>query len=127
MPWVSGLSINPEPAGMILDGIKTWEIRGTYTDKREVIAIIPNGTGKIVGEARIVDSFRVDEQILMDNADKHHCGDIWRRYAEPFAWVLENAKRYAPDEQYTVKKPRGAQGFVTLLGRGIVSRNDHVL
>ena len=118
---MSGLSFDQEPADLILDGDKTWEIRGFDTIKREVIAIIPNKTGEIRGEARIIDSFPLTRELSVDNFDKHQYeGDMFAEYDYPHAWVLADVKHYAEDMVYTVQKPQGARLFVTLQGRGIV-------
>ena len=44
-PWIS----------MILEGKKTWEIRGSATKRRGRIALVASGTGTVVGTCDLVD------------------------------------------------------------------------
>jgi hypothetical protein len=44
-PWID----------MILDGKKTWEIRGSATSVRGTVGLVPSGSGTIVGVCEVVD------------------------------------------------------------------------
>ena len=55
---MDGLIIKKEPLELIFRRTKTFEIRNHVTKKRGRIALIESGTGLIVGEAKIVNSFK---------------------------------------------------------------------
>jgi len=50
---MKGLLINSPWIEMILEGKKTWEIRGANTKLRGPIALIKSGSGKVVGTCAI--------------------------------------------------------------------------
>src|SRR5665213_3012769 len=52
---VRALLIRPAPLGQILEGTKTWEIRGSKTLVRETIGLIASGSGTVVGVCDLVD------------------------------------------------------------------------
>lgn len=52
----SALLIHPSPLQKILNGSKTWEIRGRRAKKCEQIALIQKGSGTVVGVADLVDA-----------------------------------------------------------------------
>merc|ERR1712139_511482 len=98
----------------ILSGRKTWEIRGTYTKKRRVIQLAESGTGKLVGEARLVDCIGpLSLEELSKYEEKHRIADLSIvKYAHIFAWVLQDATRHAEPKPY--KHPMGAITWVRL-------------
>ncbi|GGE44896.1 hypothetical protein GCM10011391_24670 [Pullulanibacillus camelliae] len=53
---MKGLIIKSPWIELILAGKKVWEIRGSNTTIRGLVALIKSGTGTIVGEVTIVDS-----------------------------------------------------------------------
>lgn len=68
----SALIIREPWIGLILDGRKTWEMRSHATTKRGVIGLIRQGSGLIVGTARIVDSLpALTRANYMDHAHCH--------------------------------------------------------
>ena len=103
-PWV----------GMILDGKKTWEIRGSATAKRGKIHLAASGGGGVlVGQCQLVDCYPVGRSELADNVTKHWIKDLARvPYKKPHAWVLEKATRYS--SPFTYKHPQGAITWVAL-------------
>ena len=103
-PWV----------GMILDGKKTWEIRGSATAKRGKIHLAASGGGGVlVGQCQLVDCYSVGRSELADNVTKHRIKDLARvPYKKPHAWVLEKATRYS--SPFTYKHPQGAITWVAL-------------
>ena len=52
----SGLLVRRKWIELILEGKKTWEIRGRATINRERIALCACGSSQVLGEARIIDS-----------------------------------------------------------------------
>ncbi len=57
---MKGLIIKEAWIDLILDGRKTWEIRGRQTNKREKIGIIQSGTGTVIGTVDLVDCIALD-------------------------------------------------------------------
>ena len=103
-------------AGRIVDGEKTWEMRGRFTRLRGAIGIIAGGTGTIVGVATLVDCLG-----SLDLA-QHQAG--WRRrgakapspeplpYPTTYVRVLADARRITPAVPYA--HPLGAVIWVSL-------------
>jgi hypothetical protein len=112
----SGLSIKRKWLDLILSGQKTWEIRGTRTKKREVIALIESGSGLVLGEARIADSLLLSSSDLRNNVDKHRIEDLSNiKYDKAYAWVLTDAKRHKDPQPY--EHPQGAVSWINLAKR----------
>lgn len=122
-----GLIIAEPWIDKILDGEKTWEIRGTSTKTRGRIALIRKGSGQVVGTARLTDAVGpLTRRDLQANLRKHCVPRsglpvLLRRYPRPHAWVLEDARRLRRPVSY--EHPRGAVIWVTLPDR-ICSRSE---
>lgn len=101
---------------LILEGKKTWEIRGSDTNIRGKIFLAESGTGLIVGECELVNSFSLlDEWIKPEALFKKHRVDDWGKvvkYINPHAWVLARAKRYKKPCPYI--HPNGAVIWVKI-------------
>ena len=103
-PWIS----------KILNGEKKWEIRSSKTNIRGKICLIKSGSGKIFGEAELIDCIKLTEELYNSNLDKH-CIDF--DYAEvgyksPYSWVIKNPIKYKEPKPY--KHPNGAVIWVKL-------------
>ncbi|CAE7939660.1 PIF1 [Symbiodinium necroappetens] len=115
-------------AGYLVDGKKTWELRGTACHIRGRVGIAV--AGQIIGEVRIVDCIKVAEQAtdgslvevagnedcfppLPANRPRHRVDDFqafqWRCW---HAWVVEDPVRYA--EPVTYQHKRGVVNWVKL-------------
>jgi hypothetical protein len=115
------LAIAPAWCDSILDGHKIWEIRGTPTKKREVIALNPNGTHLLTGECRIVSCHRISTlQEFQDTVDQHQVHATTLPYPRTFAWVLAHPKRYTRSQCVRINKPKGAQIFCSLTTPGVI-------
>lgn len=110
----TGLVIRQPWLDMILNGTKTWEIRGNNTRKRGRIALIESGSGLIIGETTLVSSLPVSRSEALANEARHQIRDWQRtvRYARPHAWVLRDTVRLDPPRPY--RHPRGAVVWVCL-------------
>jgi hypothetical protein len=114
---LDGLLIRAPWIDKILDGSKTWEIRGSNTYKEGRIGLIESGTGTVVGVAELVGvvgplslielsanwrkaGFDRDENLFM------------LPYKQTFAWVLQNPKRLRNPVPYN--HPSGAVIWVNL-------------
>jgi len=100
---------------LILVGEKTWEIRGGNINIREKIGLIESGTGFVVGECEVVDSFEIKKESWLCTFRRHQiCKKDFMEmeYDIPHAWVLRNAKRY--DKPIPYKHPQGAVIWVRL-------------
>jgi hypothetical protein len=93
---------------LILEGKKTWEIRGTRTKKRGVIHLARSGGGSIIlGSALLTDCISLSREELKKNKDKHCIPDMRGiDYSTIHAWVLKDVRRYKKPLQY--KHARGA-------------------
>ena len=110
---MKGLIIKQPWSDLILDGVKSWEIRGSNTNVRGEIAIIQSGTKTVVGVPELIGSRRLAlEEYLASEA--FHCirsqGDL--PYPNTFAWVLDNPRRLSQPVPYV--HPRGAIIWVNL-------------
>jgi hypothetical protein len=96
-----GLIIQKDPLDRIFAGRKTWEIRGSRTAMRGLIALIESGTGCVVGTAELV---RTEGPISLAELRRNHrkagflATDLY--YKPTFAWVLRNATRLASPTRY---------------------------
>lgn len=113
---MKGLVIKEPWIDMILDGKKTWEIRGSNTTIRGSIALIKSGTGMIYGTAELVDVVPLhgpdDFELILTTFDKHQVPLGAVSYLKPYAWVLKNPVKYAEPVPY--KHPQGAVIWVNL-------------
>lgn len=97
----------------ILDGKKTWEIRGCNTKTRGQIELIQSGSGLVVGSCELIDCKELTLEDYKNNVDKHNIHDIDSLpYKRTYAWIITNAKRYETPRQY--KHPNGAIIWVNL-------------
>ncbi len=87
-----GLIIQKDPLDRILAGRKTWEVRGSRTAMRGLIALIESGTGCVVGTAELVGT-----EGPISLAD-FLATELY--YKPTFAWVLRNAARLASPTRY---------------------------
>ena len=108
-----GLLIMSEPLSRILDGTKTWEIRGNATTRRGPIALIESKSGHVVGTCEVVDVIGpLSLAQLRRNADKAGSRPDSLYYRTTYAWVLQGARRLAKPVPYT--HPGGAVIWVRL-------------
>jgi hypothetical protein len=112
-----GLLIRRPWIDLILEGSKTWEIRGTRTGKRGRIGLIESGTGTVVGVAKLVDvTGPLTLSELAGNASK--AGFLKHEplpklpYQRIFGWVLQEPYRLKQPVPYV--HPYGAVIWVTL-------------
>lgn len=105
-PWVD----------LILDGKKTWEIRGSRTAVRGIIGLIPSGSGTVAGVCEVVDCIGpISAEVFRQNAAKAGMRptDVQLgRYRNTYAWVLANAKPLERPVPY--EHPYGAVIWVNL-------------
>lgn len=106
-PWIS----------LILDGRKTWELRGSGTARRGIIALVASGTGLVLGQANLTGSIGpLTRRDLADNEAAHAVSLEWETETLPYrqvhAWVLDEAIRYPKPIPYI--HPRGAVIWVKL-------------
>ena len=77
----------------ILEGKKTWEIRGSNTNIRGQIELIQSGSGLVVGSCEIIDCKELTLDDYKNNTDKHNIKNVEALpYKKTYAWVILNAK-----------------------------------
>lgn len=97
----------------ILEGKKSWEIRGGRTYIRDKIELIQSGSGLVVGSCELIDCKELTLEDYKNNVDKHNIQDIDSLpYKKTYAWIITNAKRYETPRRY--KHPNGAIIWVNL-------------
>ena len=108
---IKGLIIKDPWISMILHGVKTWEMRSRNTKIRGRILLIKSGSGKVYGEADLVDVINFKDENLKNLMSKigNHCVDYsekpeFNKYR--YAWVLENVFEY--EEPIPYIHPQGA-------------------
>lgn len=120
---MNGLIIKDPYVTWILEGKKTWEIRGSSTKVRGRIALIKSKTGHVFGTCELVDvKGPLGREELRKNAGKLN----WRpseipasMYEKTYAWVLKDAKPLEKTVPYT--HPSGAVIWVKL-SQGVVKK-----
>jgi ASCH domain len=104
-----GLIIRTEPINEILQGKKTWEIRGARTHIRGTIGLIESGTGTVVGLCELVDCVGPLSLREMRETVRRHgipLVDLRSReghYKTIYAWVLKNPRRLKTPVSYLHK------------------------
>lgn len=104
-PWID----------FILQGKKTWEIRGSNTSIRGEIALIKSGSGMVYGTVNLVESRRLT---LEDYhlSERYHCvpqtNTVNPPYKTIYAWEFKNPKLF--DMPVAYKHPQGAVIWVKL-------------
>lgn len=105
-PWISA----------ILNGRKTWELRGSATRVRGRIGLIASGSGNVVGEIDVVGvrgPLTLSELLVNEVS---HLVAIGRsspiRYKKVYAWVMANPHRYEEPVPYSHRQ--GAVIWVNL-------------
>ena len=105
-PWID----------MILDGKKTWEIRGSRTLMRGRVALVVSGTGTVFGVCDLVDCVGpITAEAFRTNAKKvgiRPSEATLGHYRQTYAWVLKNARRLERPVPY--QHPPGAIIWVKL-------------
>jgi hypothetical protein len=114
---MDGLIVKKIWLDLILSGEKTWELRGSRTQKRGQIALIQSGSGLIMGVCNLVEvrgPLSIDE--LEESFDKHRVPIEYLKshlsYENTFAWILRQARRLSKPIPY--KHPSGAVIWVKL-------------
>jgi len=99
---------------LILDGKKSWEIRSQPTNMRGVVKLAESGTGKLVGQVRIVDCLKIKKAEFCKHVRKHRVASLKDTlgYKTIYAWVLKDAVRYMNPPRY--EHPPGAIIWVKL-------------
>ena len=108
-----GLIIKSKWVDKILDGSKTWEIRGSNTKTRGRIGIIQGASSCVVGMCDLVDSFELTEEEYKNGFENHQITDISEfPYKRVYAWKIANPVRFKTPIPY--KHPNGAVIWVNL-------------
>jgi hypothetical protein len=112
---MKGLIIKDPWITHILNGDKSWEIRGSRTKIRGKIGLIKSGTGHIYGTANLVDCQGPFTDLeFKQNRDKHLVSDLGQvaRYKKVYAWVLKDVQKLPEPIPYN--HPRGAIIWVNI-------------
>jgi len=107
------LTIKKEWLDLILAKRKTWEIRGTPTQRRGFIHFVESGSGQLRGRAKLIDCRQLDRRTLMEHKNFHQLPNAEMvKYKNIWAWILEEAEPYDMPFDYSHKQ--GAVIFVTV-------------
>lgn len=112
---MKGLIIKSPWIEKILNGQKTWEIRGSHTHIRGKVALIKSGTGLVYGTVDLVDSLLLERNLAKSMQEKHCISEeVFEKvsYKKVYAWVLENPVLFETPIPY--KHPQGAVIWVNL-------------
>jgi hypothetical protein len=116
MDTLSAIPIRSPYIDMILDGIKTWEIRSKFTKKIGRVALIRSGSGTVVATAILSEVIELTPDLAFANARIMGEEGLSRNEAYGFsglyAWVLKDVIRFKNPVPY--KHPSGAVTWVTL-------------
>ena len=110
-----GLIVRTPWVDYLLDGTKTWEIRGSATSIRGRIALIRGGSGLVVGAIDLVECLPLTRDEYLQGEACHRIPaeqvDVVR-YKTMYAWVMCNPKTLKEPIPY--RHPRGAIIWVNL-------------
>lgn len=110
----SALVIHEAPLALILSGAKRWEMRTIACHKREFVGLIQQGSGKIMGTARIIACHGplTDAQLSQTRPEHQTDPKLLSERNWRYAWELADVQRLAEPLPYT--HSAGAQQWVTL-------------
>lgn len=106
---MDALIIKKKYLDLILEGKKTWELRGSKTHKKGKIAFIESGSGQVIGTGELVDCHGpLSKEDLISNFNKtqYDPNNTQIKYKNTYAWEIKNAKRL--DTPIDYKHPQGA-------------------
>lgn len=100
-----GLIVKDPYATMIINGIKTWEIRTKRCSMRGPVGIILGGSKTVIGEASIIDVIPLTQQMIVDQFEHHCVSDLSKVFKHDtnnkyYAWVLDHAYKYVTPMPY---------------------------
>ena len=105
---MKGLIIKPKWADLILDGIKTIEVRGSKTSIRGEIGIIKSGSKQVYGTATLFHCAELGESEFNNWKERHKLNisyeDLLKIYPKPYAWCLTNIKKFDTPIPYEHKQ-----------------------
>ena len=82
------LTIKKEWLDLILEGKKTWEIRGTSTQRRGYIHFAESESGQLRERAKLVDCRRLEHSTFMQFQSRHRVPDVnmvkYKKYKRDF-------------------------------------------
>lgn len=93
----SALIIRKPWIDLIVDGLKTWEMRSRLTNKKGTILLIQGGSGLVIGQCKLLGAAVVSKADFNDNKEKHRISDQSLLDRWPVAWMLSDAKRFNPE------------------------------
>ncbi len=112
---MKGLLVKSPWIDLILQGEKSWEIRGSNTKIRGRVGLIKSGSGMVVGTVNIVDSQELTLSDYQQSSARHGVKNedsLQLPYKKTYAWVLEAPVLYQTPVPY--KHPMGAVIWVNL-------------
>lgn len=112
---MKGLIIRRPWINLLLDGTKSWEIRGARTTIRGTIALIQSGSGLIMGTAELINCLALTPDDYRKAEALHRIpqtDDCRLPYPRIYAWVLDRPQRLAAPVPY--RHPQGAVIWVDL-------------
>lgn len=110
-----GLIVRTPWVDYLLDGTKSWEIRGSATSLRGRIALIRGGSGLVVGTISLVDCHRLSRDEYLQGEAYHRIPTSQTEalpYKHPYAWVMTDPEPFKDPIPY--QHPRGAVIWVNL-------------
>ena len=104
------LIAKPEWSARLMSKVnpKTWELRNGNTKIRGKVGIMASGQKELLGEAVLVNSFPLTQELYEQNMGKHQTRcweDVAGRYKKPHVWVFEDGKQYS--EPISVPRKNG--------------------
>lgn len=113
MNTLSAIPIREPWIDMILDGVKTWEIRSKFTKKIGPVALIRSKSLTVVGTAKLSKVIEITASLGRANARKMGMTPSEGADCEGlYAWVLEDVVKFKTPVPY--KHPSGAVTWVSL-------------
>ncbi|WP_158743642.1 ASCH domain-containing protein [Acidisphaera sp. L21] len=116
IPHITCALILAQPwAGLVVSGVKRWELRSTACHKRERVGIIAKGSGTVIGSVVITGSFGPMTTDQLDTTEDMHRVSCELRQLKPrwrHAWHFADPVRFDVPQPY--RHPNGAQSWIKL-------------
>lgn len=127
---MDGLIIKEKWLSLIVQGKKTFEIRGSNTSKlNETIYLLESGTHRVRATCKIEGTYKITAKSWLATLDRHcvdiSYSDLIKRYKTPYAWKLSEIVPYEDISYYD--HPKGAVIWVKDVSPSDEIGNDEYL
>jgi predicted transcriptional regulator len=124
------LKVKDEFAKLIIEGVKDWEIRTRNTNIRGFIAIGSTKSKKVIGYAKLVNSFPTSVSNLKRVNHHHRANEFLDAYGqgreELFVWILESPMKEEQPYPYSFSTGSWCVADPSLNETKAITKPEHI-